>query len=251
MILRIGIISRTDREKSLEISKNISDLLKDKHQIYLDETLKEYFPNARYSKKAGDVDMLISVGGDGTILKSVRRYRDTPILGVNMGKVGYLNEISPESINLIPNILEKHTIEERSMISCTIGKRTVEALNDIVVRTEVATRVSQVKVEISGHDYLVSGDGVIITTPTGSTAYSFSAGGPILRTNSEVFGITPICPLYRKSTPIVYPDSEKVIVTIMDRPCTIVADGFPEGTMKRGDKIEIRKSMLKAKFVKK
>jgi len=251
MILRVGIISRTDRENALELSKKIFDILKDSHQVYFDETLKPHFPQNQYSKKTGDVDIVISVGGDGTILKSVRRYRDTPILGVNMGKFGYLNEIFPEEIDSIPHILDNHSIEERSMISCTIGNRVVEALNDIVIRTEVATRVSQVKVEISTNEYVVSGDGVIITTPTGSTAYSFSAGGPILRTNSQVFGITPICPLYRKSTPIVYPDNEKVVVTAMDRSCTIVADGFPEGTMKRGDKIEIKKSLLKTKFVKK
>ncbi|HNS71651.1 MAG TPA: NAD(+)/NADH kinase, partial [bacterium] len=199
----------------------------------------------------GDIDLLISVGGDGTILKSVRRYGDTPILGVNVGTVGYLSEIMPDEISSILDILEYHTIEERSMISCTIGKRTVEALNDIVIRTEVATRVSKVKVEIAGQEYIIAGDGIIITTPTGSTAYSYSAGGPIIKSNSNEFGITPICPLYRKASPMVYPDHEKVIVTALDRPCTIVTDGFPQGTMKSGDKIEIKKSLLRAKFVKK
>ncbi len=249
--MRVGIISRTDKQKALDIAREISEILKVKYEVYFDETLNKYFPNDNYSKKSGDIDLLISVGGDGTILKSVRRYRDTPLLGINMGTVGYLNEVLPEEIDSIPSILENHTIEERSMISCKIGNRTVEALNDIVIRTEVATRVSQVKVEISGQEYIVSGDGVIITTPTGSTAYSFSAGGPIIRTNSQEFGITPICPLYRKASPIVYPDHEKVVVTALDRPCTIVTDGFPEGTMKSGDKIEIKKSLLKARFVKK
>ncbi|MEN6378094.1 MAG: NAD(+)/NADH kinase [Methanofastidiosum sp.] len=249
--MRVGIISRTDKQKALDIAREISKILKVKYEVYFDETLNKHFPNDNYSKKSGDIDLLISVGGDGTILKSVRRYRDTPLLGINMGTVGYLNEVLPEEIDSIPHILENHTIEERSMISCKVGNRTVEALNDIVIRTEVATRVSQVKVEISGQEYIVSGDGVIITTPTGSTAYSFSAGGPIIRTNSQEFGITPICPLYRKASPIVYPDHENVIVTALDRPCTIVTDGFPEGTMKPGDKIEIKKSLLKARFVKK
>lgn len=249
--MRVGIISRTDKQKALDIAREISEILKVKYEVYFDETLNKHFPNDSYSKKSGDIDLLISVGGDGTILKSVRRYRDTPLLGINMGTVGYLNEVLPEEIDSLPRILENHTIEERSMISCKIGNRTVEALNDIVIRTEVATRVSQVKVEISGQEYIVSGDGVIITTPTGSTAYSFSAGGPIIRTNSQEFGITPICPLYRKASPIVYPDHENVIVTALDRPCTIVTDGFPEGTMKPGDKIEIKKSLLKARFVKK
>jgi NAD+ kinase len=251
MILRIGIISRTDREKALETAIKISDILKERHEVYFDETLIKYFPENKYSKEVGDIDLLISVGGDGTILKSVRRYRDTPILGVNVGTIGYLNEIPPEEIKTILSIIQNHTIEERSMISCKIGNRTVEALNDIVIRTEVATRVSQVKVEISGQKYIISGDGIIITTPTGSTAYSYSAGGPIIKSNSQEFGITPICPLYRKASPIVCPDHENVIVTALDRPCTIVADGFPEGTMKPGDKVEIKKSLLRAKFVKK
>ena len=249
--MRVGIISRMDREKALDIDREISEILKEKHEVYFDEILNKYFPKDKYSKKAGDIDLLISVGGDGTILKSVRRYRDTPILGVNMGTVGFLNEITPEEISYIPKILENHKIEERSMISCKINNRTVEALNDIVIRTEVATRVSQVKVEISGQEYIISGDGVIITTPTGSTAYSYSAGGPIIKSNSQEFGITPICPLYRKASPLVYPDNETVVVTALDRPCTIVTDGFPQGTMKPGDKIEIKKSPLKARFVKK
>ncbi len=249
--MRVGIISRTDKQKALDIAKEISDILKEKHEVYFDEILNKYFPNNNYSKKVGDIDFLISVGGDGTILKSVRRYRDTPILGVNVGTIGYLSEINPDEISSIPTILENHKIEERAMISCKIGNKTVEALNDMVIRTEVATRVSQVRVEISDQEYIVSGDGVIITTPTGSTAYSYSAGGPIIKTNSQEFGITPICPLYRKASPIVYPDHENVIVTALDRPCTIVADGFPQGTMKPGDKIEIKKSTLKARFVKK
>ncbi len=249
--MRVGIISRTDREKALEIAGKISEILKEKHEVFFDETLVKYFPKNNYSKKIGDIDLLISVGGDGTILKSVRRYGDTPMLGVNVGTVGYLSEIMPDEISSILDILDCHTIEERSMISCTIGKRTVEALNDIVIRTEVATRVSKVKVEIAGQEYIISGDGVIITTPTGSTAYSYSAGGPIIKSNSNEFGITPICPLYRKASPMVYPDHEKVIVTALDRPCTIVTDGFPQGTMKSGDKIEIKKSLLRAKFVKK
>lgn len=249
--MRIGIISRKDREKALEISKKISENLTEKFEVYFDETIKEYFPDKNYSKNSEDVDLLISVGGDGTILKSVRRYPNTPILGVNVGTVGYLNEITPEDIDLIPDIIENHTIEERTMISCKIGNRSIEALNDIVIRTEAATRVSQVKVEISGKEQIVSGDGVIITTPTGSTAYSFSAGGPIIKSNSKEFGITPICPLYRKASPIVYPDSETVVVTALNRPCAIVADGFSEGTMKAGDRVEINKSPLRAQFVKK
>ncbi len=249
--MKIGIISRRDREKALDIAKQISEYLNNKYEVYFDETLKDYFPNKNYSKKIGDVDLLISVGGDGTILKSVKRYLNTPILGVNVGTVGYLNEILPEEINLIPDIIENHTIEERSMISCKIGNKILEALNDIVIRTEAATRVSQVKVEISDKEQIVSGDGVIITTPTGSTAYSFSAGGPVIKSNSQEFGITPICPLYRKASPMVYPDNETVIVTALDRPCAIVADGFPEGTMKAGDKLEVKKSHLKARFVKK
>ena len=249
--MRIGIISRRDREKALETAKDISDILKEKYEVYFDDTLIPFFINNKYSSKKGDVEFLISIGGDGTILKSVRKYKDTPILGVNVGTVGYLSEISPKEINSLPHIIENHTIEERSMISCTIGNRTIEALNDIVIRTEVATRVSQVKVEISGQKYIISGDGIIITTPTGSTAYSYSAGGPIIRPNSQEFGITPICPLYRKASPIVFPDHEDVIVTALDKSCAIVADGFPEGTMNPGDKIEIKKSALKARFVKK
>ena len=244
--MRVGIISRRDREKALETARNIFDILKEKYEVYFDDSLTSFFMNSKYSSKKGDVELLISIGGDGTILKSVRKYKDTPILGVNVGTIGYLSEISPKEISSLLHIIENHTIEERSMISCTIGNRTIEALNDIVIRTEVATRVSQVNVEISGQKYIISGDGVIITTPTGSLLLfcrcQSNQTQRIWHTN---------LPSLQKSKSYRISRSEDVVVTALDKSCTIVADGFPEGTMNPGDKIEIKKSAIKARFVKK
>lgn len=98
--MRVGIISRTDKQKALDVAREILETLKVKYEVYLDETLNKQFPNANYSKKSGDVDLLISVGGDGTILKSVRRYRDTPLLGVNMGTIGYLKKYLLKKLSL-------------------------------------------------------------------------------------------------------------------------------------------------------
>ena len=98
--MRVGIISRTDREKALDISREISEILKEKHEIYFDEILNKYFPDNNYSKKTGDIDLLISVGGDGTILKSVRRYRGYTNIGGKCWNSWILNEISPEKLVL-------------------------------------------------------------------------------------------------------------------------------------------------------
>ena len=158
-------------------------------------------------------DFIFVIGGDGTILKASRFYAGTsaPVFGVNLGRLGFLSQCSANNIkNAVGKILNnEYFVENRVMLQ--YGKHT--ALNDFVIKSSLSGRTSRFSLKINGKkvcDYLA--DGVIISTPTGSTAYGLSAGGPVLFPSLEVFVIVPICPHTLTARPLVIPDSEEITI---------------------------------------
>ena len=152
---------------------------------------------------AGHSDLLLVFGGDGTILRAVRESNgcQTPILGINVGRLGFLNAVAASNL---PQALQKiwdndFTIERRPLLTAT-GRcqgKTIHstALNDIVISHGAVSRVIELEVSVNGEALTqYRGDGLIVSSPTGSTAYSLSAGGPIISPAAQVFAITPICP---------------------------------------------------------
>lgn len=179
------------------------------------------------SLKSG-FDFVFVIGGDGTILKAARFYAksQTPIFGINLGRLGFLSQASEEFIDeAVSRIMQNNFIvEDRVMLLSGSSS----ALNDIVVKGSAAGRTSRFSLKINGEsvcDYLA--DGIIISTPTGSTAYGLSAGGPVLVPSLNAFVIVPICPHTLTARPLVIPDSE--IITICgvekDKKYLISADG--------------------------
>lgn len=154
------------------------------------------------------------VGGDGTILKSARFFAkfETPIFGINLGRLGFLSQSSKENLgNSLDLIFQgKYVIQDRIMLSS--GKYT--ALNDFVIKGCETGRTTKFSLKINGKpagDYLA--DGMIISTPTGSTAYGLSAGGPVLEPSLKAFIIVPICPHTLSARPVVVPDSENITIS--------------------------------------
>lgn len=148
-----------------------------------------------------DVDYVICIGGDGTILRAIERLKDPsiPILGVNLGIIGFLTEIEPEEVKeKIPLLLEgKFELEECIRVASEFeGKRLPDALNEVVIKSAQPGKVVHTEVKING-DPVGSGtsDGLIIATPTGSTAYALSAGGPVIDPRLEVLVLVLICPM--------------------------------------------------------
>lgn len=171
-------------------------------------------------------DFVCVIGGDGTILKTARYYAnyDTPILGINRGRLGYLSQSDEKDITKIVTAIKNKTysIQERIMIKS--GKYT--ALNDFVVKGSSCTRTAKFALSINDKyvcDYVA--DGIIISTPTGSTAYGLSAGGPILSPKVEGLVIVPICPHSLTSRPLVVPTSEKISIRTLDEKMNIAIDG--------------------------
>lgn len=175
-----------------------------------------------------DFDFVFVIGGDGTILKAARFYAkfEIPIFGINLGRLGFLSQASEELLNdALKHIMNGDFIlEDRVMLMS--GKSV--ALNDFVIKGSATGRTSRFSLKINGEavcDYLA--DGIIISTPTGSTAYGLSAGGPVLAPGLNAFVIVPICPHTLTARPLVVPDTE--IITVCgcekDKKYVISADG--------------------------
>ncbi len=201
-----------------------------------------------------DITFAIVLGGDGTILKTARYYAQfgVPILGINLGRLGFLSQAKSaqayEAVNYILSGAFK--IENRLMLTALDGK--MNALNDIVIKGESFSRTSRLYVHINDSlvcDYLA--DGIIISTPTGSTAYTLSAGGPILVPSLEAMVIVPICPHTMIARPIVIPSGEVIKVTSsQNKPLLkISADGQTTYNLGVDDEVDIKKSRYNARLL--
>lgn len=200
------------------------------------------------------VTLAIIIGGDGTLLRAARYYAkySIPVFGINMGRLGFLAQSSIDEISIsVKKILNgEYNCEERLMLSANPGKLT--ALNDIVIKSESFSRTARLFVSVNGNkvcDYLA--DGLIISTPTGSTAYNISAGGPILVPRLNAFIIVPICPHSLNARPLVIPSNEKIEITSADnlKRLKIAADGQNIFSIPENTTITIRKHKKRAKIL--
>ena len=207
-----------------------------------------------------EADILVSFGGDGTLLSAARMVgaRGTPILGVNLGKLGFLAELAPDNMaDAIDDILAgKFVIEERLVLRATLPSqpgKVFHAVNDIVVDKSRSSRLIDLVTHING-EYAVTyrGDGLIISTPTGSTGYALSTGGPIVIPTSHVFGITPISPHTLNGRPLIIPDSSVVRVVVQSQAEEVLlsSDGQVEAFLKPPVEVIVQKGEYTLKLVK-
>ena len=212
-----------------------------------------------------DASLLVCLGGDGTILRVASRMkeRSIPVLAVNAGSLGFLTDVKADEMfdELQTYFLEKSEIEERLMLSSAVknektrSERRFQALNDIVVSREGLTRLLRIRVEVGGRTLTnFSGDGVIVATPTGSTAYSLSAGGAIVHPRLEAVIITPICPHALALRSLVVPADERITIKIQadgaGERALITADGQENQEVDENTSIEITKSTIPFRLVK-
>ncbi|MGZ7119879.1 MAG: NAD(+) kinase, partial [Methanobacterium sp.] len=210
--MRIGIVTRHDLHRGLELAEEIADfLIKEKVEIVLDSLIVDNlrrFHNLSSEIDEMDVDMIITIGGDGTILRtqSLIGEKKIPIFGINLGTVGFLTEIGPEeAFHAIKEVLAgNYFVEERTRLEVWHNRDLAPALNEVVILTRKAAKMLHIEVKVD--DEIVEelrADGIIFATPSGSTAYSMSAGGPIVDPRVDAFIIVPICPFKLGSRPTV------------------------------------------------
>ena len=241
----VGIFFNKDNQKAEYTAQNLKKILSDK------DIESQMLTTNNFNK---DITFAFVLGGDGTILKTARYYSkfDVPILGINLGRLGFLSQAKSTQIEEAVDFLVKgcFKVEDRMMLTSLNGK--MNALNDIVIKGDGFSRTSRLYVHINDNivcDYLA--DGIIISTPTGSTAYTLSAGGPILSPILDAIVVVPICPHTMSARPIVIPSDEVIKVTSsQNKPLLkISADGQETYDLGINDDIEIKKSQFKAKLI--
>lgn len=261
---KIGIICKPGRKEPQEILKELLPLLRQKGcETFVDADAAAALSISGFSRDeiASFVDLVLVLGGDGTMLNVSRLVAEKgiPILGINLGSLGFITEVNRDEIfNAVDKMLnDGFEIEERLMLSAAIhrnGKKITEyiVLNDIVINKGALARIIDLETNIN-NNYVTTfkADGLIISTPTGSTAYSLSAGGPILYPTLESIVLTPICSHTLTNRPIVLPDNSKIeiIIKSLSEDVFLTLDGQVGFPLRMDDVIEISKARYKAKLL--
>ena len=258
--MRIGIVSRFDINKSVELAGKIVEFLIDKNvETFIDSSLASKlnkYHDIALDFEDMDVDMVIAVGGDGTILRTqgIINQKKIPLFGINMGAVGFLTEIDPaETFTALEQVLAgNYFVEKRTQLRVWHNKELHKALNEVVIMTQKPAKM--LHIEISVDDEVVEelrADGLIIATPSGSTAYSMSAGGPIVDPRVGAFIIVPICPFKLGARPTVVPNDSIIKVKFLrkGKKAVAVIDGQFEEEINYMDEFVFRKSDNYAYFV--
>ncbi len=262
-IKHVGILTNPNKPNAEEVRKNLRDWLLKRNLEVLDVA------ETPIEKTLSQADLFICLGGDGTILHLAGKMIDRaiPVLGVNIGSLGFLTEVRAEELydELKLIFSGRFEVEERMLLSATVrwntdgGKsepeRRFQALNDIVVNREGLTRYMAIQVDIGGERATrFFGDGVIVATPTGSTAYSLSAGGPIVHPSLDTIIVTPICPHASALRPLVVSGEQSVRIRItcdeVKEKALLTADGQSDVTIDNRSVIEVTRSVNRFQLVK-
>ena len=256
----IGIAAKVTAPPALAYAHSIASILtaRDLNVVFDDETaaqLETDYPRYPKSELGRHVELLITFGGDGTLLSVARHAPEhVPILGVNMGTLGFLTEIRVEEFpSVLDRVLEgDYSVEPRVTFSVSVsgpdrdGSKRYRVLNDAAINKSAVARIIEMRVSVAG--LFVSsfrGDGLVVSTPTGSTAYNLSAGGPIIYPTMGAVVITPICPHMLTNRPIVLPDELDIeigLATPDAKDIYLTLDGQEGFEISERDRVCIRKS---------
>ncbi len=261
---RIGIIAKKNKPEAAAIANKLVAWLRSKKiEIYLEEEIGQLLlpapsePSLKTIKRETipiDMEMIIVLGGDGTLLSVARQVwnKNIPILGVNLGGLGFLTEITMDELYRVLErvIQDDFEINEREVLNAAVirrGERIAEftVLNDAVINKGALARMIDLETTVNG-EYLSTfrSDGLIISTPTGSTAYNLSAGGPIVYPSLHTIIITPICPHTLTIRPIIIPDDVKIRALLKSKSeeVLLTLDGQQGFTLEFEDVVEVGKA---------
>ncbi|NLM43142.1 MAG: NAD(+)/NADH kinase [Clostridiales bacterium] len=264
---RIGIIPNLSKDNNLHLTESITKWLLDNNQeVLINNGIAIKLGKPELGTKNEDIymnsDFIIVLGGDGTLLNIARQsaYYEVPLFGINLGHLGFLTEVEAEEMfpALEKLIKGEYEIEKRMMLEATVETDNIQkeksvALNDIGITKGPFSRIIRMGIYIND-DFvdLYSADGVVISSPTGSTAYSLSAGGPIVSPDVEVMIVTPICPhiLHSRSIVVSNNDEVKVEVCNNNNEVMLTVDGQQGYKLKAGDIVTVRQAQCYTNLVK-
>lgn len=263
--MRLGIIANRKRPGADEVIKRVIFWAQNyNHEFRLCEDLREFASDAsqlsQRSRMAQECDIIVSMGGDGTLLATSRDIgaADTPILGINLGSLGFLTQVSADEVEMRLNEITagKHRIESRMLLEASVdGDRSGvrhTALNDVVVDRGSLARLIQLDLFVN--DEFIStyrADGLVICTPTGSTAYNSAVGGPLLNPNMEAIVASPIAPQSLAARPLLFhgDDVIRVRVTSTQHTCLMTVDGQTSVELANLTQITIRKATHSTRLI--
>ena len=263
MYREIGILVKEDLSDGIDneaLNLMINSISNLDINLYIDKSSNnknENFTVLEHKEFVKKVDIVVVFGGDGTLLNAARKYLnyDIPILGINMGNVGFLTDISTDNFEkTIKEVLDGNCkIEERNLVSAKFGDNHLYGLNEVVIHSGAYAQLMRYRLNVNDKVvYEQRSDGLIIATPTGSTAYALSAGGPIIHPSLDVWTILPMLPQSLSSRPFVISTDEKVEMDLFDGPnenAKICVDGQDDIDIPYGEKILISKMEKTLKLV--
>lgn len=258
----VAVLPNLDKRGSAEVVEKLGKILKAENiKAYLPDCIcATDFSNAPEDELYSLADVIITIGGDGTIIRYAKRAAmdNKPVLGINAGRMGYLANIEQNELSLISKLkTQEYVVEKRMMLNVKIVENgevvnEINGLNDAVVTSGFISRIIDISVGV-GSDYInYRADGLIISTPTGSTAYSMSAGGPIIDPTTESFCITPICSHSLSAKPILLGADNEIKLKAYSKKRTdifLTVDGRKLSAIKPYSEIIISRSKLTAQLL--
>ncbi|MBR3289227.1 MAG: NAD(+)/NADH kinase [Clostridia bacterium] len=253
--MRIAVISISDKDEIGAISRQVCDYLRDCGADVVTAAL------AQADDALPDVDAVVALGGDGTMMRLAKRAAryDKPLLGVNCGHLGFMAGIESNELPLLSKLVSgEYEIEPRRLLEVTAvtaeGSRTFAALNEAAVSRGVTTHMAEFTVFKEGETWITyRADGVIVASPTGSTAYSLSAGGPIVDPQVDCLILTPICPHSLTARPFVLSGDAELSISVQPKcegdTVSLSVDGEEGVELTAGDRVYVRRHEQTARFI--
>lgn len=254
--MRFGLTAKHDDPRRLKVANHVLQFLDGKADVVVDDALAPLVNGKWVSAPLREmkVDIMICIGGDGTILHALQGNK-APVFGINMGELGFLTEIEPiELTDGLRRVLSgDYFLEHRLKLASSLNERRLpDAANEVAVKTKRVAKILQFEIAWGERELMrVRGDGMIIATPTGSTSYAMSAGGPIVDPRVECFALVPLAAFSLSSRPMVLPPDTVLQLRILQREkeAIIVVDGQHEEDLREGDTLSFWASEDRARFV--
>ncbi|HPR53538.1 MAG TPA: NAD(+)/NADH kinase [Deltaproteobacteria bacterium] len=260
----VGVICKEDNPEALALSRRVTQWIRDNELPCLTEDhISDFLGTERTNDVWLNSDILVVLGGDGTILRAIRTSmpRKVPILGIHMGYLGFLTEVTEDEVIKALEDMKtgRYVLDERTMLDVRLlrGDTVVASqhvLNDMVINKGALARI--IDMEVWTNDVFITSywaDGLIISTPTGSTAYNLAAGGPIVHPHVSAVVLNPICPHVLSNRSIVLPDSQEVTIVVKSGKASdniyLTLDGQKGYPLLADDRIRVRRGSLKAVMV--
>jgi NAD+ kinase len=254
--MKWGLVCNPNLKRSLPLTKDIHDFLSENGIVYVEKGSSSHFNKKGYSLSTinDQVDVVVTVGGDGTILRTLKEV-EKPVFSINSGGMGFLSEVeSKYAMDGLQKVIDgEYTVEERAKLRIDIdGIRLPDAANEVTVQTAMIAKIMYFQLFVENELIETMGaDGIIIATPTGSTSYALSVGGPIMDPMVDAMIAVPLAPFQLSARPWIVPLKKTIRVQIMpkSKETKLVIDGQHMEVVTMNSKIKISGSEKKARFI--